>query len=144
MTKRIPLFVLALGLVALLIYLGIPKYDMGDRRSFDFKALAKERNAILFIAEREANPYCKIQLKDDSKMDLEAVFEKGHGTKIITGNYLLSGDTIIFNEDLGSINQYVRSSKFLISGNNLLGNKNKEGLYDTTSCLKIQKNKLKH
>jgi hypothetical protein len=140
MTKKFIISVLALGLVLWVIYEATHIDYMGDRNSIDFAGMTKERNRILFIAEREAFPYGRVQLTDSVKMELE--MGDARGTTLITLDYKISGDTIIFKNDLGSLSEFIHTNKLLMSKTKLLFNVNDKGVYDTSVFMKILKNKL--
>lgn len=100
----------------------------------------KENKNILFVAERSASPYGRIEINDHDTMEI--VTGNKSGTHLVKGKYIMSGDTIIFKESILGISDFIHTNKFLISGDKLLVNINDKGTYDTLSSLKISKNKL--
>ncbi|MBL7931719.1 MAG: hypothetical protein JNL60_07450 [Bacteroidia bacterium] len=101
----------------------------------------KENKNILFVAERSASPYCRLEIKATGKMEI--MTGNNSGTHLVSGNYILSGDTLIFKNDILGISDFIHTNKFLLDGDKLLININEKGAYDTISCLKIRKNKIK-
>jgi hypothetical protein len=141
--KALTIVVIAIAICFALLYYAFLHIDFIGHKDPKIAAENVERwnNMLLSAAYRQETDYCKVDLIDSTKMEIN-VGDKTGGT-FVTVDYTISGDTIINLDGIAHVTQYLNSDRFIIDSNRIFYRLDKIGKFDTTIAMTIHFNKLK-
>ena len=141
--KALTIVVIAIAICFALLYYAFLHIDfVGHKDPKIVEENVRRWNNTLLSAEyRQGTDYCKVDLVDSTKMEIN-VGDKTGGT-FVTANYKISGDTIINLDGIKHVTQYLNSDRFIIDTNKIFYKLDDTGVFDTSTAMTIRFNKLK-